>query len=246
VSDDLAGLFAAPQAKPSQSIRYRQGTIISFNPVTLANTVDVGGTVLVNLPLLGVGEATLLVPGSVVGIVSIGSDAAGSDTWAILGRLVVPGTAQAGDAVSLLNARTKTAQVLDDEVTSSGSYTDLGAFGPTVDVMVGPSGRLSVTIGAIIGISCAGTSDGRGGFMSYQVSQGGTAIGPVDDANCTALQTSYSSAPVGYTVLYYVATSRQSVLSGLTPGLVYTLTAKYKCTGAAAEFMDRSISVTVL
>lgn len=243
---DLAGLFAAPAAKPSQDMRYRQGTVVTFNPVTLQNTVDVGGTILTDLPLLGVGEATLLVPGSVVGIVSIGSTAAGSDTWAILGRLVVPNTAQASDAVSLLNARTKTAQILDDELTSSGTYTDLGTFGPSVDVMVGPSGRLSVTIGAIIGISCAGVADGRGGFMSYQVSLGGTAIGPVDDANCAALQTSYNSAPVGYTVLYYVATSRQSTLSGLTPGAVYTLTAKYKCTGAQAEFMDRSISVTVL
>lgn len=148
--------------EPSLDVRYRQGTILTFNQLTLENTVDVGGTTLTNLPLLGVGESTLLTTGSVVGIIVVGDETRGK-TMAILGRLVIPASAAAEEAISLLNSQIFAESVapvftIAQETATSGDgalYYDGTLYWfegePQVTVPVGPSGRVLVTICAHVG-----------------------------------------------------------------------------------------------
>jgi hypothetical protein len=86
---ELDDLFAPPPRSPSMDLRYRQGQLAYFDPVTFANGVYVGGTMLTNLPLFVTGDVSLLVAGVSVGIVSI-VGASGGVSWVILGRIVQP------------------------------------------------------------------------------------------------------------------------------------------------------------
>ena len=83
---DLTTLFGAPVTPPSQSVRYRQGSIVTFNPSTFQNTVSVGNATHENLPLLVSAEAPNLSPGVSVAILAIGEET-GAKTYAIIGRI---------------------------------------------------------------------------------------------------------------------------------------------------------------
>src|SRR5688572_33253275 len=148
---NIASLFSTPPAGPSQDVRYRQGVIVTFDQNTLENTVLVDEGLLTNLPLLGVGEATLLAPGAIVGIVVIGDSGRGK-TMAILGRFVVPNTADAADAVGLLNNQIHADFIgtLEGGLTEGALPGDLATLGPTVTVNVGVSGRVLVLASAFI------------------------------------------------------------------------------------------------
>jgi len=80
-SDDLSPLLAAggPQA-----LGYRQGTVLAWNSVTYANQIQVGESILVNLPILTSSDAALIAVGDAVSILTFGS------SWGILGRFTVP------------------------------------------------------------------------------------------------------------------------------------------------------------
>lgn len=65
---------------------FHLGTIRSWNPLTLENSVEVGEDLLANLPVFG-SEAASLQAGDQVGIVITHKG------WAILGRLVTPTSA---------------------------------------------------------------------------------------------------------------------------------------------------------
>lgn len=81
ITDDLSTLFGAgPEA-----VRFRQGTILTWNANTGANTVDVGGGTLTNVPILNTGEAIALKAGHIVGLLAFGS------AWFILGRITPSG-----------------------------------------------------------------------------------------------------------------------------------------------------------
>ena len=80
-SDDLAPLFT-PGAAPA--VGFRQGVVVTWDGVTFANEVTVGGSTLTNLPVLNLSDSASIVPGDVVGILTFGS------SWAILGRFTVP------------------------------------------------------------------------------------------------------------------------------------------------------------
>lgn len=80
-SDDLAPLLA-PGRAPAVGIR--QGAVISWDPVTLNNEIEVAEAILVDLPVLNVGNTNLIVPGDAVMILTYGS------SWLVLGRVIVP------------------------------------------------------------------------------------------------------------------------------------------------------------
>lgn len=248
-ADDLAP-FLRPAAEPgpSQNVRYRQGTIVSFDPVTLANTVDVGGTQFTNLPLLGVSDARTLVPDAKVGLLVIESTL-GTTSYAINGRFVTPNTPAAAAAVSLLSATTRTATVPTSESTSSSSYTDLTTPGPILSgVTVGPSGRCLVTVGAEIQASASSGSvvQTGAGFMSYEVA-GATAVAAAD-SRAAQLWVAYDNGAAVFatTINGRSGASRTTLLEGLTPGL-HTFKALYKRNGAAAAtFVERNLTVILL
>lgn len=78
---DLTGLFAPPAGVES----FRQGEVLTFDPADGSNTVRVGGAVLVDLPLLNIGDTINLAAGDAVVLLKYRS------SWAILGRIMVPG-----------------------------------------------------------------------------------------------------------------------------------------------------------
>ncbi|MCM4080404.1 hypothetical protein [Paractinoplanes hotanensis] len=80
-SDDLVPLVV-PSSAPV--LGYRKGVVIAWDGVTFANTVQVGSTVLTNLPVLNLADSADIVPGDSVGILTFGS------SWAVLGRFTVP------------------------------------------------------------------------------------------------------------------------------------------------------------
>lgn len=80
-SDDLAPLLAAPAPA---AIGYRQGVVVAWNTVTFANQIQVGESIVTNLPVLVSADAALIAPGDVVSILTFGG------SWGILGRFTVP------------------------------------------------------------------------------------------------------------------------------------------------------------
>lgn len=144
-SDDLTDLFTTPPPTLATPMRYLQGTIQTWNPTTLENTVRVGRTTLTNLTVLGAAEAASYREGTTVGIALIDS------TWAIIGRFVIPNTADAQDAITQIGQRALTATVLTAEDTASASFVDLATIGPQLTgVLIPASGKVEVTISAQI------------------------------------------------------------------------------------------------
>lgn len=77
IGDDLSPLF--DQGGPG--VRFRQGTILTWNAATGENTIDMGGGVLTDVPVLNTGEAIALKAGHVVGLLGQGM------AWFIIGRI---------------------------------------------------------------------------------------------------------------------------------------------------------------
>lgn len=237
---DLSSLFGAPPAGSAQDVRYRQGVILTFDPVTLSNTVEVGGAVLTDLPLLGVSDATQLVPGAVVGLVSIGERGKGQ-TLAILGRLVKPNTADAANAINLLSAKTQATFDTSNTSTTSATYVDLG--GPSVSGVVGPSGRVLIFTGALI--TGVGENDGAGALrdtaaMAVELS-GTNNLAANDD---WAYSKAFSFALAEVTVANIIGRDVAAhVFSGLAPGAT-TFRAMYHSHSSGlrtADFADRIV-----
>jgi hypothetical protein len=92
ISNDLSSLFGPPAAGPALAAAYRQGTVISFNPVDGTNTVNVSGTVLTNLPMLLTGAETDYSVGDHVMLLVLGN------TYMIVGKVAVPGSSSYASA----------------------------------------------------------------------------------------------------------------------------------------------------
>lgn len=86
-ADDLVP-FLTGKADPDRvpQLRFRQGTVQSWNPDTGANIIIVGGAALTDVPMLNTGEAIALKAGHVVGLLTWGG------SWFIVGRITVPGS----------------------------------------------------------------------------------------------------------------------------------------------------------
>lgn len=94
--DDLVGLLGEP---PAPAVGFRQGLVTAWNANTGANTIQVGGSLLVNVPILNTGEAIALKAGHVVGLLTAGG------SWFILGRITPSGDPNfAGASVAFANA----------------------------------------------------------------------------------------------------------------------------------------------
>jgi hypothetical protein len=222
--DDLTGLFTAPPQGPGSPMTYRQGVITAWNPVTLANTVEVGGKAFYDLPVLGVGEAASFAPGVAVGIASVGTE------WAIVGRFVRPNTQSATDAITLIGQRMLTALVSTQESTTSSTYTDLATVGPMLSgVAVPASGKIYVFLSSLI-------FGDQGGSMSVEVS-GDVSIA----ASAVQALLVQKDAP---TTQISLAASRGVLFQGLPAGGSVNFTAKYNSLagpGVPCNFRDRTM-----
>jgi hypothetical protein len=234
MSDLVTALLPAP-AGAAQPMAYRQGVIVTFDPATLSNTVAVGGTVLTDLPLLGLAEAVTLAPGDVVGLMSVSMG--GASTLGILGQYVTPGSVEAAAAISVPSINTYSANVATFETRTSATWGDLATVGPVVEnVRIGPSGRCLVFVTSNIGIQ---VTNGAGGEVTYAVS-GATTVNPTDTPPPLAV---YGAAGTSIT------STRLALQEGLNAGL-HTFTAKYSAVdfgvGGSARFGSRNLTVMAL
>lgn len=228
-ADDLTELFTAQPTNLAIPIRYLSGTIQSWNPITLENTVKVGTTVLTNLPVLGVAEAASLHTGVVVGIAVVDS------SWAIIGRFVIPATADADDAITQIGQRAYTATVLTQETTNSSTFVDLATVGPQVTgVRIPASGKVEVVISA----QFTGTSPDPVtiGAVGVAVS-GDTTIAPDTKQSLLFL----APNPAG------IQASRSVLFTGLPAGGSCTFKLQYQADGSTdIDFAYRDIIVRAL
>lgn len=88
-SDDLAPLFGR---RPPAGVGFRQGTVLAWDPQTADNAIEVGGSVFTNLTTLNGAEVAVIKPGDKVSILTLGE---GAKTWFVVGRMTIPGGAEA-------------------------------------------------------------------------------------------------------------------------------------------------------
>jgi hypothetical protein len=240
---DLAGLFRPAPAAPSLPLSYRQGVVMTFDQTTLENTVEVGGTVFTDLPLLGVGEASLLTTGSVVGILVIGGS--GAKDMVIIGRLVRPATADAEEAISLLNSLVFADTVVTQESRSSLTFGDLATPGPEVTVTVRPSGRLLVVCTCQIQWIEGAANPQRGGWATVELSGANTVSTAV--ANDVVLPTQNLGLTGPTAAAFQGSYCSAGVFEGLNTGST-TVAMKYasQYSGESVDFGRRNLVVVTL
>jgi hypothetical protein len=238
-SDDLVPLLAPSPGKP---VSFRQGVIVSWDQTTAENTVLVGGALMENLTILNTSEAAILAEGDVVTILTSGS------TWGILGRMTIPGTPEAVSALSAL--RTASDLVTATETYSSSSFGDLATYGPEVEIIVGASGRILVTLSATMeyealrgfGLNSAGAA------MSFDMSGANSLAASSLRSVRGRIEYNTAQVPTFDTDLTGVLdASKVVLLEGLDPGLT-TFTAKYATHGASTpvSFGNRVITVQAI
>lgn len=224
-ADDLTSLFTSQPDTPDTPMRYRQGVIREWNPITLENKVQVGKTLFVNLPVLGVAEAASFTINTTVGLAVV------EHTWAIIGRFVIPGTDDAEDAITQLGQRAHTATVLTQQATSSTSFVDLATVGPAVTVLIAASGKAKVTISAQFAATVGPLTAGS---VGVEVS-GATSIA------ANSQQSLLMIADQGG-----INATRVVLFEGLPAGGSCTFTLKYSTGGASVDFSNRDITVETL
>lgn len=241
-----------PQLKDSKQengVGYRQGVIVSWNTDDATNTVTVGGSLFTNLPILNTSEASLLAPGDVVGVISLGS------SFAILGRLVVPGTPEAVSSIQSITNRIQAAEDTSDGVRNSTSWGDLTgtSVGPAVTIRIGASGRALAFWSSEIGATTA-LGSGPGGTLQFQNKttphvgievSGASSISP-DVWHALNVNLQHGGTDNS---LFWIQASMMHLFTGLTPGN-NTFTLKYRHDGISANgdliFNAREIAVFAL
>lgn len=237
-SDDLAPLFGGG---PAAGAGLSQGVIRAWDPDTFANTIDWNGTALTDVPVLNAADALTYRPGDVVNLIGTGGPVG---SWAILGRLVTPGTGRGQAAIDYMTnalARDLAAQVFADRIesatvqtsqsTSSTSFTNLATTGPTVTLDITSSGI------ALVFLSADMLAAGETCHMSFQVS-GASSVAPSFDRS---LSMSSDAAVTGSAL--GGSSSKIVPVTGLNPG-THTFQAKYaSVNGNPAWFSKRSIVV---
>ena len=247
-SDDLVPLVAPPSG--GSAVGFRQGVIVSWNPINAENTVLVGNALMTNLPILNTSEAAILGTGDVVGILTAGS------TWGILGRFTIPGTPEAVSGIEAVTNRIQAAEDVAQGTRNSTSWGDLtGAdVGPSVTVTVGPSGRVLAFWSCELGQATDG-----GGFLLSMVKStphvgvevsGATTATP-DAFRALNLNVEFPNVATAddATGQVWLQAAMMHLFTGLNAGLT-TFTMKYRHDGlspaANMNFNARELAVFVL
>jgi hypothetical protein len=232
-----------------KGVGFRQGVVVAWDPDTAENQIQVGNTVIDNLPILNTSEASLLVPGDVVGILTSGS------SWAIMGRLVIPGTPEAASSIQSITNRIVASRNDETGTYAGTTWGNLAgtAVGPAVTIRVGASGR------ALCMWSCEIGQSGTAPFVSWmekttphvgiELSGANTLEANVGSALNLNVQHP-NSATSGYALTQvWLQAAMLRVYTGLDPGNT-TFTMKYKTDGqlpsVAGYFQAREIAVFAL
>jgi len=242
-TSDLVPLFTAPEGN-GKGVTFRQGVIVSWDSQTAENIVNVGGSLLVNLPVLNTSEAAILTEGDVVGILVSGS------TWGILGRFTIPGSDQAVTSIRAITDRIQAASDISGGSTTSTAFTDLtgSGVGPSVTMKIGASGRAlafwSAEIGQTVDYMELNTP-----HVSVAVSGATTVAATADNAlnfNLRHPATGFLGEALSS---FWIQSAVFHLFTGLNPG-DNTFTMKYKndteIPSEAVNFQAREIAVFAL
>jgi hypothetical protein len=243
-SNDLVPLFD----KQPEGLGYRQGVIVSWNPDTAENQVIVAGTVMENLPAFNSSEASLLAPGNVVGLIAI------NGSWAILGRLIIPGSPEAASSIKSITNRIEASFDPDVGYRNSTSFGDLtgAAVGPSVTLRVGASGRALVFWSAELGVTDPLNWAGKNTpHVGVEVTQGATVINPPINGNALNFALEFpSSGNSGYALATFWFQAATMHLYKNIPAGTTTFTMKYKhdslSPAGSSAFNSREIAVFAL
>jgi hypothetical protein len=216
---DLASLLAS-QGKPDMG--FRQGIVVSWDPLTGANQINVGGTVLDDLPTLAASTIALAV-GDVVGLIRYQS------TFFITGRI----SPAEGGALAIRSAAVK-----DQGTTTSTSYVDLSPPGPVVDAYIGQSRQCAVMMQVQINFVAPCTAS-----MRFVVSGAST----ITTSSFPAVLRHFPASGTASVLTSVASTTVLTAADGLNPGL-NTFSAQYArletgTGGGVAAFAARSITV---
>jgi hypothetical protein len=243
---DIAELLAAAQPQPNRGLHFGQGTILSWNLDTFESEIDFRGVTLRNPGVLSGPDALTYKVGDVVALQGWAPNG-GFSSWWIIGRVITPGSGAGAAAIdwmtSALGAQIAAAvfgnriqfdTVVDNEATSSTSYTNLTTVGPTVpDVEVSSTGRALVMLYARLSGQKGGSNISTP-HMSYEIS-GATSTSP-SDLRALQVPSETDGAVHAVTAVFLHST--------LNEGL-NTFQAKYKMGGGQTEarFTQRTLIV---
>lgn len=183
MSDELADLItphwrqSAPPSPaldyPAGELRYGQGVVVEWDPVTFENRVRFHGTELENLPVGAGVDGLAIAPGDVVRI-EYTAPAGGAGQYMILPPPIMPGSGAAQRAIAamrtrlvqqlsaeFLAARTYAAVVPDQIVVTSTTFTAMS--GPVIEgIEVSAGGVMLIWIDADIRVSTFDQGDSEG------------------------------------------------------------------------------------
>lgn len=231
--EDLAPLIAPKGVARGSVVGFRQGVVESWNQTTGANTIRVGGTLFTDLPITASSlEIKLIEPGDVVGI-DVVSGSSAFATMYVTGRITVPGTPEAVQAIRDAIASNSFSALVATQQTlvPGGGWSNLATVGPTLsNITVGSSGKCLVTVSAFMSHGGALLT---AAYMGVEVS-GATSIAPA-----TGQALTFGTANNGWTF----GASRTFLLT-LNPG-VHTFQAKYRNDSVSgnASFEQRTLEV---
>lgn len=223
--DDLTSLLSAGGA--GDYVRMGAGVVQAWDQQTAQNRIAYHGSELVNVPILNTNEALLLRPGDVVAIQQWKS------SYFIIGRVTIPGTAQAATALAMVANRILSAEIAGQGTGTSSAFGDLTGtdIGPAVTGNIGATGKAFVIVGATISSGGAAYS---GGLMGFEVS-GATSRAP---SVVDSLEDGMSAESFSF------SNSRGILVTGLNTG-EHTFTAKYRSAVNGVSFTAENRNIIV-
>jgi hypothetical protein len=250
-SSDLVPYLQTPGGR-GDPISFRQGEVVTWDQETAENVIKVGDGLFENLPCLNTSEASLLIPGDVVGILVAGS------TWAVMGRLIIPGSPEAASSIRSITNRIQAAEDPFAGTRNSTAWGDLTGVGvgPSVTLKVGSSGRALCFWSCELGQTLSTSS---GGVLVWEtkntphvgVAVSGASTIAANDLNALNVNIEFPAVgqPNAAQALFWLQGSMMHLFTGLTPGIT-TFTMKYRHDGQSpaswAAFGAREIAVFAL
>lgn len=178
-SEDLAPLLVPP---PGPALGFRTGTVVAWNVTTGANTINVAGTELADLPILNNTDVVDIEPGDVVAVMRAGA------SYFILGRILIPGAASLARGADKLETAFKQ---------DSGFALATGAgTAYTLASGIVPEGYTRVISISTLNVSAKNTTAAADSLeCGFSFGTGGTRqAGPAGTFVATSLQTATASA----------------------------------------------------
>lgn len=217
----------APSAEfrpPAESSNFAQAEVIAWDAIAGTNIIRLRGVDLVNLQSLMGSEVSLIRAGDRIVLMRY------LNSWAVLGRIEVPGSEQRAFGVA-------SQRVSAAVSTASTSFVALSG-GPAVTVYIGSSRRAKVELSSYM------NGHDAIAYAGFRVT-GASTIAPINRWS-VAIGAASTGGVVPDVWANATRTVNLSADDGLNEGL-NTFTMEYQCvgnpSGGLAQFSDREISI---